>query len=39
VRPAPPPAAFARPAPPPAAARPATVGAAPHSGPGQKRPQ
>ena len=39
-RPAPPPAAFARPAPPPpAAARPATVGAAPRGGPGQKRPQ
>jgi hypothetical protein len=39
ARPAPPPAAFARPAPPPAAARPATVGAAPRGGPGQKRPQ
>lgn len=38
-RPAPPPAIAARPAPPPAAARPATVGAAPHGGPGQKRPQ
>jgi hypothetical protein len=38
-RPAPPPAAFARPAPPPAAPRPATVGAAPRGGPGQKRPQ
>jgi hypothetical protein len=37
-RPAPPPAAAARPAPPPAA-RPATVGAAPRGGPGQKRPQ
>jgi len=36
-RPAPPPAVAARPAPPPAAARPATVGAAPHGGPGQKR--
>jgi len=39
ARPGPPPAAFARPAPPPAAARPAIVGAAPHGGPGQKRPQ
>jgi hypothetical protein len=38
-RPVPPPAAFARPAPPRAATRPATVGAAPHSGPGQKGPQ
>jgi len=38
-RPAPPAAAFARPAPPPAAARPATVGAAPLGGLGQKRPQ
>jgi uncharacterized protein DUF6600 len=38
-RPTPPPAAFARPAPPPAAPRPATVGAAPRGGPGQKRPQ
>jgi hypothetical protein len=38
-RPAPPPAAFARPAAPPPAARPSTVGAAPHGGPGQRRPQ
>jgi hypothetical protein len=39
ARPAPPPAALGRPAAPPAAARPATVGAAPHGGLGQKRPQ
>jgi hypothetical protein len=38
ARPARPPAALARPAPPPAA-RPATMGAAPRGGPGQKRHQ
>jgi hypothetical protein len=38
-RPARPPTAIARPAPPPAAARPATMGAAPRGGPGQKRRQ